>query len=70
MPRQPNGIITHYELQYHTTINNQIMTLTIIGVAYKLTGLVADTEYQFRVRAFTRVGASPWSNAVIGHTGE
>jgi len=68
MPSQPNGIITKYEIQYQTTSSSQTVSAT--SATHTVTGLVGDTEYQFRVRAFTRVGAGPWSNLVIGRTGE
>ena len=68
MPSQPNGIIIKYEIQYQTASNSQ--TVSVTSAAHKVTGLVGDTEYQFRVRAYTRVGAGPWSNPVIGHTGK
>ena len=70
IPSQPNGIITQFQLQYHVTNSNQTVTISIIGVTHILSGLASDTEYQFTVRAFTRVGASPWSDVVISHTGE
>ena len=68
MPSRPNGIIIKYEIQYQTASNSQ--TASVTSAAHKVTGLVGDTEYQFRVRGYTRVGAGPWSNPIIGHTGE
>ena len=72
MPSRPNGIIRQYELQYQRIGSRKTMTQSTNGrkLTDIVTGLIGDTEYQFIVRAFTRAGAGPWSDAVAGRTGE
>ena len=76
IPKNPKGVIIKYEVRYHRTENGRSKIVRRINTqgfyvsSFNLIGLVGDTEYQFRVRAFTRVGAGPWSNLVIGRTGE
>jgi len=70
IPSQPSGTITQYELQYQIVERKKVMKQATDGLTDIVTGLKKDTEYQFRVRAFTRVGAGPWSGTVIGRTGE
>ena len=70
-----NGIITQYEVEYNqstfsgatmystTTVDSS--TLTVV-----LTGLEEYVEYSIRVRAYTSVGAGPYSDVVIERTQE
>ena len=58
-PNLTNGVITRYQVQYRlcsaTSYSpRNVNTLT----QYTVTGLEIDTEYCFRVRAFTRVGGN------------
>ena len=70
-PEMPNGIITQYQVQYSksdsssdfNSSNNSNTNLT-----YTVTELLSNTEYVFRVRAFTIVGHGPSSNEVIRYT--
>ena len=64
-PDPPNGIITQYQIQYRGTnsssfSNNQVTT----DLTYTVTGLTTNTEYDFRVRAFTVVDRGPPSDIV------
>ena len=74
MPSEiPNGIITHYQVQYRRSDSNSgFMSLNVTNavLAYAVTGLTSDTEYVFRVRAFTVVGYGPFSNEITAHLGK
>ena len=65
-PDSPNGIITRYQVQYRiansndTYGNNEVTT----DLTYTVNGLTTNTEYEFRVRAFTVVGRGHPSNIV------
>ena len=70
-PDPPNGIITQYQVQYRRTGggsfgNNQMTT----DLTYTVTRLITDTQYDFRVRAFTVVGRGPPSNVVTAFVGK
>ena len=71
-PNPTNGIITQYELQYQVCSDVDYITLSPLNnaVTRTVTGLSFDTEYCFRVRAFTVIslGASPWTEIVMGRT--
>ena len=68
-----NGIITQYEVEYNqsafsgatmyntTTVDSSTFTVD-------LTGLEEYVEYSIRVRAYTSVGAGPYSDVVIERT--
>ena len=69
-PDPPNGIITQYQVQYRITGggsfgDNQMTT----DLTFTVTGLMTDTRYDFRVRAFTIVGRGPPSNVVTAFVG-
>ena len=70
-PDPPNGIITQYQVQYRRTGdgsfgNNQVTT----DLTYTVTGLMTNTQYDFRVRAFTVVGCGPPSDVVTAFIGK
>ena len=70
-PDSPNGIITQYQIQYRITGggsfgDNQVT----IDLTFTVTGLMTDTRYNFRVRAFTIVGRGPPSNVVTAFVGK
>ena len=72
-PEMPNGIITQYQLQYRRSdsSNNSIfasMSISKDNLTYTMTKLTSNTEYVFRVRAFTVVGHGPHSNTVTNYT--
>ena len=74
-PDPPNGIITQYQVQYRIANsgdsfgNNEVNTTTT-DLTYTVTGLTTNTEYDFRVRAFTVVGRGRPSNIVTAIFGE
>ena len=74
-----NGIITEYEVMYEPleTFNGSIETQTanVSGsdMTITLTGLEEFVNYSISVRAYTSVGAGPYSNegfAVTNESGE
>ena len=72
-PEMPNGIITQYQLQYRRSDSGSGFTslnITIDTLTYTVTGLSSDTEYVFRVRAFTVVGHGPSSSIITAHLGK
>ena len=72
-PQMPNGIITHYQVQYRRSDSSSSSTFislstTNVILTYTVTELTSDTEYVFRVRAFTSAGRGPSSNEVTHYT--
>ena len=69
-PNPTNGIITQYQLQYRRCSDGSYITLQPVNtaVARTVTGLTVNTEYCFRVRAFTVVGTSPYTAVTRGRT--
>ena len=70
-----NGIITQYEVEYNqSTFSGATMynTTTVDSSTFTvdLTGLEEYVEYSIRVRAYTSVGAGPYSDVVIERTQE
>ena len=70
-----NGIITQYEVEYNqSTFSGATMynTTTVDSSTFMvdLTGLEEYVEYSIRVRAYTSVGAGPYSDAVLERTQE
>ena len=68
-----NGIITQYEVEYNqTTFSGATMynTTTVDSSTFMvdLTGLEEYVEYSIRVRAYTSVGAGPYSDVVMETT--
>ena len=66
-PDPPNGIITQYQVQYRRSDSSDsyVTTRTMTNdLTYTVTGLTANTEYDFRVRAATVVARGPPSNVV------
>ena len=66
-PDTPNGIITQYQIQYKRSDSSSdyaSLNITTDNVTYTMTGLTSDTEYVFRVIAFTVEGHGPPSNKV------
>ena len=75
LPQMPNGIITHYQVQYRRSDSSSSssstftsLSTTSVILTYTVTELISDTEYVFRVRAFTVVGHGPSSNEVTRYT--
>ena len=69
-PEMSNGIITQYQMDYRSCNSSDFISLNTINanLIYTVTGLTSDTEYVFRVRAFTVVGHGPPSNEVKSYT--
>ena len=69
-PEMPNGIITQYQMEYRSVNSSDFISLNISNsiLTYTVTGLTSNTEYVFRVRAFTVVGHGPPSNEVTHYT--
>ena len=70
-----NGIITQYEVEYNqSTFSGVTMynTTTVDSSTFMvdLTGLEEYVEYSIRVRAYTSVGAGPYSDVVNVITSE
>ena len=70
-----NGIITQYEVEYNqSTFSGATMSATTTvdssTLTVDLTGLKEYVEYSIRVRAYTSVGAGPYSDVVIERTQE
>ena len=64
-----NGIITRYEVEYNqSTFSGATMynttTVNSSTLMVNLTGLEEYVEYSIRVRAYTSVGAGPYSDFV------
>ena len=72
-PDPPNGIITNYRVQYRSDRSSYIQIDTNtndLTYTYTVTGLSTNTEYDFRVRAYTVVGRSYRSNVVTAFVGK
>ena len=69
-PNPTNGIITQYQLQYRRCSDGSYITLQPLNnaVTCTVTRLSVDTEYCFRVRAYTVVGAGPYTTVTRGRT--
>ena len=70
-----NGIITKYEVEYNQSIFSgatmyNTTTVDSPTLTVDLTGLEEYVEYSIRVRAYTSVGAGPYSDAVLERTQE
>ena len=65
-----NGIITEYEVEYNqTTFYMDVnQTVRVNSTSAPLTGLHEYVNYTVRVRAYTEVGAGPYSTAVTERT--
>ena len=62
-PDTPNGIIIQYEVQYSVNSITSLVnfTDTLMG---SVKGLSPSTIYTLQIRAYTRVGAGPFSNSI------
>ena len=72
IPDPTNGIITQYQLQYRRCTGGSYTSLLPFSteVTRTVTGLVVNTEYCFRVRAYTVIslGPSEWTDEARGRT--
>ena len=62
-PDTPNGIIIQYEVQYNVNSTTSLVnfTDTLMGTVERLS---PGTIYTLQIRAYTRVGAGPFSNSI------
>ena len=68
-PQQGDSIITHYQIQYRTSLSRYILlpeninqpTDTSLGISHVLPNLSPGTTYQVQVRAVNSYGNSDWS---------
>ena len=70
-----NGVITQYEVEYNQTTFSEVSmynttTVNSTTLMVDLTGLEEYVEYNIRVRAYTSVGAGPYSVLVTVTTNE
>ena len=70
-----NGIIIQYEVEYNQTTFSEVSmynttTVNSTTLMVDLTGLEEDVEYAIQGRAYTSVGAGPYSNVVVEKTQE
>ena len=71
-PDQPNGVIMQYQVEYRRSDSSDFISLDPFDadLTYTMTGLTSDTEYVFRVRAFTVVGDGPFSTEFTVNVGK
>ena len=62
-PDTPNGIIIQYEVQYSVNSTTSLVNVTgtLVGT---VEGLSPGTIYTLQIRAYTRVGAGPFSSVI------
>ena len=65
-----NGVITRYEVEYNQTTFSEVSlynttTVNSTTLMVDLTGLEKDVDYFIRVRAYTSMGAGPYSDVVM-----
>ena len=62
-PDTPNGIIIQYEVQYSVNSTTSLVnfTDTLMGTVQELS---PGTIYTLQIRAYTRVGAGPFSSVI------
>ena len=70
-----NGVLTQYEVEYNQTTFSEVSlynttTVNSTTLMVNLTGLEEYVVYSIRVRAYTSVGAGPYSNVVVETTQE
>ena len=68
-----NGVITQYEVEYNQTTFSEVSmynttTVNSTTLMVDLTGLEEYVVYSIRVRAYTSVGAGPYSDVVMERT--
>lgn len=64
-----NGLITRYDVQFHKKIDHGLgseRNMTLRKAVF--TNLEEHTEYIFRVRAYTKQGAGPFSDKIVVET--
>ena len=71
MPPDPsNGIITQYQIEYRSNSSSfELLLPTNVELTRTITGLSSNTQYVFRIVAFTMEGNGPASITVNAITG-
>ena len=68
-PDPPNGNITQYQVEYRSNDGGfELLLPTNVNLTRTVTGLSSNTQYLFRVIAFTMEGNGPASSTVDAHT--
>ncbi len=62
------AVIGGYDVQYRAGTSGNWYSIRSIGTSTTVSGLVSDTMYQVRVRAYNSEGRSGWSNTGQGRT--
>ena len=66
-PDTPNGVIIQYEIQY--SVNSMISLVNFTGTLMgTIEGLSPGRMYTLQIRAYTRVGAGPFSSEMTLET--
>ena len=69
--RNRNGPITGYVIQYTRVGSSDMMSVIVTsGTTHTISGLSVSTQYSVTVAAMTVNGTGPFSNAVLGMSGE
>ena len=69
--RDHNGQITSYEIQYTRVGSSDSMSVNVnSGTTHTISGLVAYVNYSVIVAAVNVNGTGPFSNPVVGRSGE
>ena len=64
-PETPNGVITHYSIQFDGTVVDNFHKKTLTKMMRTVEGLSPDTEYLVQLRAHTRVAAGPPASLTV-----
>ena len=68
-PVPPNGIITQYQVEYRSNSSGfELLQPTNVNLTRTITGLSSNTQYIFRIIAFTMEGNGPASSTADAHT--
>ena len=58
-PKYPNGVITQYSIEYNGKIIDKFGGDVSDKMTGTIEGLSPDTDYVFKMKAYTRVGPGP-----------
>ena len=58
-PETPNGVITHYSMQYGGTVIDKFTSEPLNRLMGTVDGLSPNTSYELQLTAHTRVGPGP-----------
>ena len=64
-PETPNGVITHYSIQYDGTVVDSFHSKKLTKMMGTVEGLSPNTEYVLELRAHTRVGPGPSASLTV-----